>query len=87
MALQFLNPTRSYDATRNCVRFWGHDGAHEASFFVEEAAFAKLDPGAGKGEATLLAMFDRNRDRIMTAASRVYARGRQNSYTVAASDF
>ena len=27
------------------VRFWGHDGAMEASFFVGEQALTKLQPG------------------------------------------
>jgi hypothetical protein len=34
MALRFPNPTRYYDATRRAVRFWGHDSAMEATFFV-----------------------------------------------------
>jgi hypothetical protein len=29
MALDFPNPSRSYDATLQAVRFWGHDGAME----------------------------------------------------------
>jgi len=32
MALNFPNQSRSYDATLRAVRFWGHDGAMEASF-------------------------------------------------------
>ncbi|MGB9389555.1 MAG: DUF1488 family protein, partial [Xanthobacteraceae bacterium] len=34
MTLTFPNQSRSFDATRCAVRFWGHDGAMEASFFV-----------------------------------------------------
>jgi Protein of unknown function (DUF1488) len=34
MALSFPNQSRSFDATRCAVRFWGHDGAMEASFFA-----------------------------------------------------
>jgi hypothetical protein len=34
MALNFPNPSRFYDATRRAVRFWGHDGALEAAFFM-----------------------------------------------------
>ncbi len=42
--LNFPNISRSYDATRRCVRFWGHDGALEVSFFVEEAAVYRIAP-------------------------------------------
>jgi len=28
------------DATRHAVRFWGHDSAIEASFFIDEEALA-----------------------------------------------
>jgi hypothetical protein len=38
MSLSFPNQSRSYDATRRAVRFWGHDSAMEASFFVTEDA-------------------------------------------------
>jgi glucose/arabinose dehydrogenase len=33
-------PSRSYDATRRAVRFWGHDGPMEAAFFVNEDALS-----------------------------------------------
>ena len=32
MTLSFSNQSRFYDATWRAVRFWGHDGAMEASF-------------------------------------------------------
>jgi uncharacterized protein DUF1488 len=38
MALAFPNSSRSYDATRRAVRFWGHDSAMEWSFFVTAEA-------------------------------------------------
>ncbi len=38
MPLIFPNPSRAYDATRRAVRFWGHDSAMEASFYVSEDA-------------------------------------------------
>ena len=34
MAIMFPNASRSYDATRHAVRFWGYDSAMEWSFFV-----------------------------------------------------
>ena len=38
MALSFPNQSRSFDATRCAVRFWGHDSRMEASFFVIDDA-------------------------------------------------
>ena len=45
MALNFPNPSRSFDAARNGVRFTGHDGLFEVSFLVEAAALAKSESG------------------------------------------
>ena len=42
MTLRFPNPNRSFDATRCAVRFWGHDGALEASFFVTDDALRRV---------------------------------------------
>ncbi|MEA3071135.1 MAG: hypothetical protein QOD29_2581, partial [Alphaproteobacteria bacterium] len=38
MTLNFPNRSRFYDATRRAVRFWGHDSAMEAVFFITEDA-------------------------------------------------
>ena len=45
MTLSFPNQSRSYDATLRAVRFWGHDGAMEASFFVNEDTLRRIQPG------------------------------------------
>ena len=45
MALNFPNQMRSYDASRRAVRFWGHDSAMEASFFVTEDALKRSPSG------------------------------------------
>ena len=37
--IDFPNHSRSYDPTRRAVRFWGHDSAIEASFFINGDAF------------------------------------------------
>ncbi len=85
--LSFPNISRSYDPRRHCVRFWGHDGALEISFFIAEDTLLQLAPGAAIGEASLLASFDRNRERIIRTALKVY-RGRQKgSYELTESDF
>jgi hypothetical protein len=87
MTLNFTNPSRSYDETRTCVRFWGHDGALEVAFFVEEDALKRISPGTRHSETALLTAFDRNRNQILKVAGIVYSRGRKGSYTLVASDF
>ncbi|XUJ35392.1 DUF1488 family protein [Bradyrhizobium japonicum] len=42
--IEFPNHSRSYDRTRRAVRFWGHDSAIEASFFIEEEALKRIQP-------------------------------------------
>jgi len=87
MALNFPNQMRSYDASRRAVRFWGHDSAMEASFFVTEDALKRIRPDMRFDEAGLLSAFDANRDRIHAAAAKVYARGRKGSYDLVGADF
>ena len=86
MALMFPNQSRSDDATRRAVRFWGHDSAMEWSFFVTEDALRQVDPAMALDEAGMLDAFDSHRDRICAAASRVYSRGRKGSYELGAAD-
>jgi hypothetical protein len=87
MTLNFPNQSRSYDATRNAVRFWGYDTAMETSFFVTAEALHRLQPGLGSDERALLNAFDKHRDRICSAAARAYARRDKGSYDLHASDF
>ena len=87
MTLNFPNWSRSYDATRRSVRFWGYDGAFEFSFFVEEGALCRVAPSKGRGEAALLKIFDDNRERIFKAASVAYSRRRKGSSTVIIQSF
>ena len=87
MPLTFPNQSRSYDATRHAVRFWGYDSAMESSFFVMADALQRVRPGMWPDEAALLDAFDANRELIYAAATRVYARGRRGSYDLVASDF
>lgn len=87
MSLSYSNPSRSYDETRSCVRFWGYDGALEVAFFVENGALKGISPGARQKEAALLTAFDRNRDQILAVAGKVYSGRRKGSYTLTASDF
>lgn len=86
MALMFPNPSRSYDATRNAVRFWGHDSAMEWAFFVTADALKRVRPAMAEDETGMLTAFDAYRDRICAAAARLYSRGRKGSYELGAGD-
>jgi hypothetical protein len=87
MGLSFPNASRSYDATRRAVRFWGYDSAMEASFFVSEEALKRVHPDMRFDEAGLLDAFDANREVIQAAAAKVFARGRKGSYDLVSGDF
>jgi hypothetical protein len=87
MSLHFPNVSRSYDATRRSVSFWGHDAAFEIAFHVEEGALQRISPDTQGDEASLLHVFDANRARIEKAAGNAYARRRQNYLRLSASDF
>ena len=87
MTLSFPNPTRFYDATRRAVRFWGHDSAMEASFFVDADALKRIKPDMPSDEVGLLGTFDSNRKLIYATAAKVYERRRKGSYDLVAADF
>jgi len=42
MRLSFPNPSRSFDASRNRICFWGYDSTIEISFFIEADALKWL---------------------------------------------
>lgn len=89
MTLSFPNPSRSFDETRNAVRFTGHDGMFEVRFLVEAAA---LGQGGTRrdddtAEARCLSAFDAARGSIHKAAMKAYANGRQSpAYMLTAAD-
>ena len=87
MTLSFPNQSRSFDATRRAVRFWGHDSAMEASFYVSGDALKRIHPGMQFDEAGLLGAFDANRELIYAAATKVYKRGHKGSYDLIEADF
>jgi len=87
MALKFLNPSRSYDAKKNQIQFWGHDGTFEISFLVACATRTKVDPNASDSdESQYLDAFDAALEKIQAAARRAYANKRQSDYFIAAED-
>jgi len=87
MSLNFPNRSRSYDATLRAVRFWGHDGPMEVSFFVGEEALKRIQPGMPPDEAGLLSAFDSHCALIHATATKVYKRGRKGSYELNPADF
>jgi hypothetical protein len=88
MTIRFPNASRSYDHTRNAVRFWGHDQSMETSFFISAEALQRLNPGTVGSENALLEAFDRNRSRICEVAAKVYGGGRKGGfYDLNQSDF
>jgi Protein of unknown function (DUF1488) len=87
MALSFPNESRHYDEAMHAIRFWGHDGAMEAAFFVEAQVLLKIQPDAAADEAGLLSAFDANRERIYKTAIKVYGRGRKGAYDLQSADF
>jgi hypothetical protein len=86
LAINFPNRSRSYDATRRAVRFWGYDRSMESSFFMTADALNRIQPNLNFDAVDLLRAFDINRDRIYAIAAKVYARGRKDSYELNAAD-
>jgi len=89
MSLNFPNPSRSFDAGKNRVLFWGYDRSIEVSFFVEADALKRLCPEMSGAETGFLQAFDAERKRIHEVANKVYVRGGRGtySYILAAKDF
>jgi Protein of unknown function (DUF1488) len=87
MTINFPNRSRSYDATRRAVHFWGHDRSMESSFYVTAEALEQIQPNLRPDAVDLLRAFDINRDRIYATAAKVYARGRRGSYDLNVADF
>jgi Protein of unknown function (DUF1488) len=85
--IDFPNHSRSYDETRRAVRFWGHDSAIEASFYIEEGALQRIKPDLRPDVSGFLNAFDINRDLICAAAARLYVRGSRGSYDLVAANF
>lgn len=82
MSIHFPNASRSYDASRRAIRFWGHDSAMEHSFIITAYALRQLQPDVPMEEAALLHAFDTHRGRICEIAAKLYARGPRGFYEV-----
>jgi hypothetical protein len=86
MALMFPNKSRSFDETRQGVRFAGYDGMFEVRFLVESNALGGSTSG-DRSQAAYLDAFDAARTSIQEAASRAYKHRRGNNFTLTAMDF
>lgn len=87
MALTFPNLSRSYDARRGLVRFWGYDSALEVAFLVEVGALCKLRPQTGDLEEAYLDAFDATREQVLAVARKVYSKARYGPFLLTATDF
>jgi Protein of unknown function (DUF1488) len=85
MPLAFPNTSRSFDESRNAIRFTGYDGMFEVQFLVEAGAL-RTASDASRTEDDCLRAFDAARDLILKAASRAYGRGGRDRYTLTAQD-
>lgn len=83
----FPNQCRSYDPTLRAVRFWGYDRSMENCFLVTSDALRRMEPDLEVDEASVLRVFDQNRELIFRTAAKVYSRGRRGAYNLVAADF
>ena len=72
----FPNASRSYDATRVAVRFWGYDQSMEIPFFIGAEVLGSVQPAMSPEPEGYLSAFDAHRARICAVAARVYERRR-----------
>ncbi len=86
MTINFPNRSRSYDATRRAVRFWGYDRSMESSFFIMADTLKQMQPNLRFDANDILQAFDTNRERIYSIAAKVYARGRRGTYDLNVDD-
>ncbi len=86
MTINFPNRSRSYDATRRAVRFWGYDKSMERSFFIMADALKQMQPDLQLDAIDILRAFDLNRERIYSIAAKVYARGHRGTYDLNVGD-
>lgn len=87
MSLNFPNNSRTYDAKKNFVRFWGYDNVLEILFLLEPNVLSKLSPQTKQEESGYLETFDAAIDRIHKTARKVYSRGGKGTYILRAADF
>jgi hypothetical protein len=87
VAVHFPNESRSYDRSRQTVMFWGYDGVIEKVFSIPVDALLKIRKLPNYDEASLLDIFDTNRETIYAAAAKLYSRRSSGPYYLAAANF
>jgi hypothetical protein len=91
MKINFPNNSRSFDANRSRVCFWGYDSTIEISFFVGADALKQLSPDMDSEETGFLNAFDAGVERIHEVADKVYVHGGKGkgtyTYILEAKDF
>jgi hypothetical protein len=60
--LVFLNRTRTYNATKNCVTFWGFDASFEITFDLPDEELQQMCSHASGNQASVLRAFDDRRE-------------------------
>lgn len=86
MTLLFPNPIRSFDNTRNAVRFTGYDDLIEVSFYLEAGAL--VTPIDGEfSQSECLTAFDAICHLVHDAARKVYSRKAGAFYILKTTDF
>lgn len=78
MTLTFPNPARSYDETKRRVRFLGHDGLFQISFFLPIEILTVGLSSRSPTERDYLSAFDSMRNHILEIAQKAYASQRRN---------
>jgi hypothetical protein len=81
MTLSFPNPSRSFDATRNCVCFWGYDKSIEVTFYLDVSALQKLSPEVSGLEADCLKAFDTASSQIHKVAAKIHRKRGRSVYS------
>lgn len=87
MSIAFPNAARSYDETKQRVRFLGHDGMFEVKFFVAVEALVADRQQRNVSEREYLAAFDSMRAKILEVAKRVYSSRRKDTVMLNTTDF
>ncbi|MBX4957562.1 DUF1488 domain-containing protein [Rhizobium lentis] len=85
MTLTFPNRSRSFDESRDAVRFSGYDGMFEVRFLIEANALRTASQAA-RSEDECLRAFDMARDAILDAATHAYGNGGKDRHTLTARD-
>ena len=83
--LVFLNQTRAYNETKNCVTFWGFEGSFEISFDLPEDELQLICSHTSGDEASILSAFDEHRDAIERWALKAHKNARQRHHILRSS--